>query len=205
MKRRALLQSLAAVITARPLASVGLFAQAPPISDAEAATLKAIAEAVLPSALDGAGRDRVVAAFIAWVRNYQEGADRGHGYGSSSLSAPTGPSPASRYPAQFAALDKAAAARGAASFAALPVDGRRAVIEAALNEPQPVQRLPARPTGANLVADFMGFYFSSGDAWDLAYRAGIGRDRCRALDGSDRAPAPLRAGESGGAKPLGSD
>ena len=199
MLRRALLKSLAAVVTARPLTGLRLLGQAPPIADAETATLKAIAEVVLPSALDRAARDRVVTAFVTWVRGYREGADRGHGYGSSALSQPTGPSPAARYPAQFAVLDKAAVARGAASFAALPLDGRRALVEAALNEPQPVQRLPTRPTGANLVADFMGFYFTSGDAWDLAYRAGIGRDRCRSLDGSDRAPSPIvvtRASES---------
>lgn len=193
MKRRALLQSLAAVVTARPF-GVRLFAQAP-ITDAETATLKAIAEVVLPSALDRAAGDRVVNAFVAWVRGYREGADRGHGYGSSSLSQPTGPSPARTYPAQLAALDKAAIAKGAASFATFSLDGRRALVEAALNEPQPVQRLPARPTGANLVADFMGFYFTSGDAWDLAYRARIGRDRCRSLDGSDRAPSPLRGAD----------
>jgi hypothetical protein len=122
-------------------------------------------------------------------------ADRGHGYGSSSLSQPTGPSPAARYPAQFASLDQAAIAKGAASFATLSLDGRRALVETALNDPQPVQRLPARPTGANLVADFMGFYFTSGDAWDLAYRASIGRDRCRSLDGSDRPPSPLRGAD----------
>jgi hypothetical protein len=194
MKRRALLQSLAAVFAARPFARLRLLAQAPPITDAEAATLAAIAEAVLPGALDRAGRDRVVAGFIAWVRNYKEGADRGYGYGSSTLSAPTGPSPAVRYPAQFAALERAAQTRGAASFAALDVANRRAVVEAALNEPQPVQRLPNRPTGANLVADLMGFYFSSADAWDLAYGAEIGRDKCRTLDGSDRPPAPIRDG-----------
>ena len=37
----------------------------------------------------------------------------------------------------------------------------------------------------------MGFYFTSPDAWDLAYQARIGRDRCRSLDGSDQAPEPL--------------
>ena len=198
MHRRALLQSLAAVVTARPLA--GLRAQAQPITDAETATLKAIAEVVLPSALDRAARDRVVTAFVAWVRGYREGADRGHGYGSSSLSQPTGPSPALQYPGQLAALDQAAAAGGAKSFAALPVDDRRILIERVLNSPPVVQRLPARPAGVNVIADFMGFYFTSGDAWDLAYRAGIGRDRCRSLDGSDRAPSPLGGNRGPGTK-----
>lgn len=196
MKRRALLQSLAAVVTARPLSGLRLLAQTPqPITDAETATLKAIAEVVLPSALDRTARDRVVTAFVAWVRGYREGADRGHGYGSSALSQPTGPSPAKSYPGQLAALDGAAKVSGGASFAALPPNDRRVIIEAALNAQPVVQRLPARPAGVNVIADFMGFYFTSGDAWDLAYRASIGRDRCRSLDGSDRAPSPLRGAD----------
>jgi hypothetical protein len=132
-----------------------------------------------------------VTSFVAWVRNYKEGAEMGHGYGASTLRAPSGPSPAARYPAQFAALDDAAKASGGASFAALAVDARRAVIESTLNNPQPVNRLPAQPTGQSLIADFMGFYFTSPDAWDLAYQAQIGRDKCRTLDGSDLPPSPF--------------
>jgi hypothetical protein len=167
-------------------------ASAPALTDANLAALRGIAEVALPTALDGPAREDVVTAFAVWIRNYREGADRGHGYGSSTLAQPTGPSPALRYPSQFEALDRAAAAQGAASFAALPRNARRAVVEAALNDPKPVQRLPTRPTGSNLVADFIGFYFTSDAAWNLAYRADIGRDRCRSLDGSDRPPAPIR-------------
>lgn len=190
MKRRVLLQSLAAVVTARSF-GLRVFAQAPPITDAETAILKAIAEVVLPNALDQAARDRVVTSFVAWVRGYREGADRGHGYGSSTLSQPTGPSPAKSYPGQLAALDALATAGGAKSFAALSVEDRRVLIERVLNSPPVVQRLPARPTGVNVIADFMGFYFTSPDAWDLAYQAQIGRDKCRTLDGSDNVPEPL--------------
>ena len=75
-------------------------------------------------------RDRVVAGFVAWVRDYKEGADMGHGYGASTLRPPSGPSPAPRYPSQFAALDDGAKAKGASSFASLPIDDRRAIIEA---------------------------------------------------------------------------
>jgi hypothetical protein len=189
MYRRTLLQWLAAVAAATPLSRLRLFAQVASLSDENIAALGAIAEVVLPTSLGRAGRDRVVAAFVVWVRNYREGADRGHGYGSSNLSAPTGPSPAARYPAQFAALDRAARAEGAVSFSAMPLDRRRAVIEMALETPQPVANMPARPNGANLVADFMGFYFNGQDAQDLAYRAAIGRYACRGLDGSEREPA----------------
>jgi hypothetical protein len=189
--RRTVLQAIAAAVAATPLARLRIFAQAPPITETETATLKAIAEVVLPSAVGRAERDHFVAEFVAWVRNYKEGADMGHGYGASTLRSASGPSPAPRYPSQFASLDDAAKAKGASSFATLRPDDRRAVIEAALNGPPQMTRLPSQPTGQSLVADFMGFYFTSSDAWDLAYQAQIGRDRCRTLDGSDKAPEPL--------------
>jgi hypothetical protein len=66
------------------------------------------------------------------------------------------------------------------------------VIEAALSTPQPVANLPARPTGANLVADFMGFYFNSPDATDLAYQRAIMRDTCRGLPGSEKEPERMK-------------
>ena len=191
MYRRTLLQSLAAALLSTPLGRLRLRAQAAPLTASEIATLEAIAEVVLPSAAGHAGRQNAVAAFVSWVRNYKEGADRGYGYGSSTIAAPAGPSPAARYPSQFAALDESARARGAAAFAALPLDARREIVEGSLNAGQGVARLPARPTGANLIADFMGLYFSSEAAWNLAYRAQINRDSCRALEGSDRAPAPM--------------
>ncbi len=190
MDRRTVLQSLVALVAVPRVAELDALTQAPALNDSQVATLKAIAEVVLPSSLGAGGREQAVVAFASWVRNYKEGADRGHGYGNSQLSAPTGPSPAARYPAQFAALDKAAADRGGSTFAALPAGARREVIEAALNTPQPITRLPARPTGANLVADFMGLYFASAEAVDLCYRAEIERDTCRGLEGSEQAPRP---------------
>jgi hypothetical protein len=192
MKRRTLLQSLAAFVAARRLRALELFAQAQPFfSNPTAGTLKSIAEVVLPSALGAQGRDQAVARFVAWVRNYKEGADTGYGYGDSRLNRPTGPFSTARYDTQLADLDTAARAQGAASFATLTLDKRRAVIEAALTTPQAVASMPSRPNGANLIADFMGYYYASPDANDLCYQAQIGRDTCRTLDGSDREPAPL--------------
>jgi hypothetical protein len=191
MKRRTLLKSFAAIFAARPLAGLDLLAQAPPLTDADIASLKAIAEVVLPTALGRDGRETEVARFVTWVRNYRPGAERGGGYGNAQLSQPTGPSPAVRYPAQFEALDRAAQAQGATSFATLTLEGRRGVIEAALNEPQRVMTLPRVPNGANVVADLMGYYFGSASARDLCYRAEIGRDTCRGLEGSDQPPRPL--------------
>jgi hypothetical protein len=195
MRRRALLKSIVAVLFVGPIARLRLLAQGPgaSLSAANVATLNAVAEIVLPSALGNAGRADAVDRFARWIRNYREGVDRGHSYGASTLSPLTGPSPAARYPPQFAALEQLAGTHGAASFAALPLDKRHEVIESVLNQAQRVANMPAHPNGASLVADFMGFYFGSADAYDLAYDAAIGRDSCRGLDGSDRAPAPLAA------------
>jgi hypothetical protein len=193
MNRRDALKSLAAVAALPALTASDLVAQTTDFTPAQIATLRALAEVALPSSLGADGRDDAVRRFVTWVRGYKPGADRGHGYGNSQLSAPTGPSPASRYPAQFDALDAAAKTRGAATFAALTLVPRRAVVEAALNDPQRVTQMPARPNGANLVADFMGLYFNGADARDVAYNAAIGRDTCRGLDGSDQAPRPLKA------------
>jgi hypothetical protein len=193
MNRSDALKSLAAVAALPALTASDLVAQTTDFTPAQIATLRALAEVALPSSLGADGRDDAVRRFVTWVRGYKPGADRGHGYGNSQLSAPTGPSPASRYPAQFDALDAAAKTRGAATFAALTLVARRAVVEAALNDPQRVTQMPARPNGANLVADFMGLYFNGADARDVAYNAAIGRDTCRGLDGSDQAPRPLKA------------
>jgi len=191
MLRRTLLQSVAAFFVVRPARALARMLQAPPFSAREVETLGAISEVVLPSDLGAAGRRRVVDAFVAWFVNYRQGADMGHGYGASTLRQPSGPSPVLRYPPQFAAIDAAARERGAATFAALSLQARREVIEHLLNDPQPVNRLPNQPTGANLIADFTASYFTSEDAWDRCYRVEIRRDSCRTLDDSSRQPRPF--------------
>ena len=188
MLRRTLLQIIAALVVSRPIRSLARVLQPPPFKPLEIETLVALADVVLPSDLTPAGRRRVVDRFVAWFVNYREGADMGHGYGASTLRTPSGPSPALRYPEQFAALDAAAKDRGAASFAVLAPAARREIVEKLLNEPRPVNRLPAQPTGANLIADVMGSYFTSAEAWDRCYRAEIGRDSCRTLDDSAGEP-----------------
>jgi hypothetical protein len=124
-----------------------------------------------------------VTQFLQWLRGYREGADTDHGYGFTRLRK-LGPSPAARYPPQLAALDAADGQR----FHTLSIDRRRAVIVQALTEAK-VERLPGRPSGAHIAADLMAFYFTSAAAFDLCYKAPIGRDSCRGLDGSDAEPA----------------
>jgi hypothetical protein len=192
MLRRTVLKSLAAAFAARPAATLAQATAATTFSPTEMETLHAIAEVVLPAEIGADARRKAVTTFVAWFANYRQGADMGHGYGASTLRAPSGPSQFSRYASQFTALDATARSRGGQTFRALPASDRRAIAEQLLNDPQPVNRLPAQPTGANLVADLMGSYFTSADAWDTCYRAEIQRDSCRTLDNSAEPPRPVK-------------
>lgn len=193
MTRRTLLRWAAALATTWPLSSLKVLAhsrsQAVPLTAGHTATLQAIAEVVLPTLLSRDEQHAVVAQFVTWVTNYREGAEMGHGYGATRVRH-TGPSPAATYPAQLAALEAAARAQGAASLSAQSVTTRRAVVETALTTPQRVTQLPARPSGANVIADFMGMFFNGPEGYNLAYRAAINREDCRGLDGSGQVPAP---------------
>ena len=188
MRRRVLLQLLGATIgTAR--VPLGVRAQAP--TPADQTRIRSIADAVLPEEIGVAEQDKVVAAFVAWLRDYRAGADTDHGYGVTRLRR-LPPSPAARYPAQIEALETAARTRGK-SFGDLAREERRTILEAAIAAAK-IQRLPSRPDGGHIATDLMGFYFNSIDANDVCYRASIGRDLCRGLDGSSERPAPLQQG-----------
>lgn len=191
MSRRGALKTLGAAAVAGRAAATRVSTAAQPASESVTTdALLPIAEVVLPAGLGVDGRRAATGAFVRWVRSYKEGADTDHGYGNTRIRN-TGPSPARNYPAQMAALDDAARARGAMNFAGAPLDLRRAIIEAALAAAK-VERLPRRPNGAHVASDLMGHYFSSSAAEDLCYRAAIGRDTCRGLPGSEARPAALK-------------
>jgi hypothetical protein len=198
MTRRLWLRLVGVVAATWPLSSLRGFAwtQAQSTPPLNTVTLNAVAEAVLPSALTAEERADAVAAFVEWVAGYRANADAGHGYGNTRLRR-TGPSPASAYPDQLAALDTAARAEGAATLAAMSVDARRRVIEAALTTPTRVAQMPSQPNGTHVVTDFMGQFFHGPQGYNLAYGAAINRLDCRGLAGSDAPPAPLpsRGGE----------
>jgi hypothetical protein len=194
MTRRALLRLAAALAATWPLSSLKVLAavrqQSVKLTSEHAATLRAVADVVLPSTLSIDDRQLAVALFVDWVANYREGAEVGPGYGSPRLRT-TGPPPTAAYPAQLAALEAAARAGGAASLNAASPEARRAIIESALNAPQRITQMPAHPTGAHVVADFMGLFFHGQGGYNLAYSAAINRDECRGLAGSEKAPGGL--------------
>ena len=158
-----------------------LAAAARELSPAETRTLLAVGRVVLPRSLGQEKADAIVGRFQAWLKSYREGADRGHGYGVARLNTAPG-SPAANYPVQLAALAQA-------GFEARTPEDRRALLEAALRAAK-VERLPERPDGAHVSSDLMAFFYRSSEANDLCYRAEIGKDTCRGLAGSEKAPKP---------------
>ena len=150
--------------------------------------LRDVAPTVLPSAVGAKGADEAVDAFVRWVRDYKEGVPLVHGYGDPRL-VRTGPSPATGYAKQVAALQDAARIRGG-RFGTLPIDARRALLEEAFTSAG-VQSLPGRPEGKHVVADLMAHYFRSSAANDLCYNARIGRNTYRALQITTVRPRPL--------------
>jgi len=198
MKRRTLLQWLGSAAASLPLLRVSLradlsavaLAKADELTAGQVLVLRDVAATVLPSALGPKGQDAAVDNFLLWIRDYKEGVPLSHGYGNPRL-VRTGPSPASAYATQIAALQQVARERGG-RFGVLPLDTRRAILDEAFKAAR-IQNLPGRPDGRHVVADLMAHYFRSSAANDLCYNARIGRHSYRAIRITTVRPAPLKA------------
>src|SRR5271154_4764128 len=129
MKRRTVLQWLAAVPAMLPFRPLRLFAQPRGLTPDAIAALHEIAPTVLPTALGDVRVRRVTDKFVAWTRGYREGVALTHGYGHPRLQK-SGPSPVPGYLAQLLALSADARAKGG-RWAALDHDTRRALLDAA--------------------------------------------------------------------------
>ena len=175
MTRRTVLEWLAYSVGTLPVPALRLWAQTATFPGKYGGVLRELAALVLPSELGSNGADRVAERFEQWVREYRPGTEMEHGYGFTRIrSKPSSPAPV--YVAQLARL---------------PQPLGRDDIEAALNE-EKIDALPRLPEGKHVIADLMSFYFNSNAGYDLCYRAAIGRDRCRGLEGSDNPPPPLK-------------
>jgi hypothetical protein len=175
MRRRTLLQWAAVIAGGLPFSAARIWSQTVAFPGNQSESLLRLAALVLPSELGSAGSARVAAQFEKYVREYRPGADTDHGYGVTRVR-PKPQSPVAAYMKQLAVL---------------PSPLTRETIQSAL-EQEGIKDLPRLPDGKSVIADLMSFYFRGSDANDLCYRAAIQRDTCRGLDGSDKAPAPLK-------------
>ncbi len=189
MKRRTVLQWLAAVPAVLPFRSLRVFAQPRELTSDAIAVLHEIAPTVLPAALGGEGIRSVTDKFVGWTRGYREGVALTHGYGHPRLQK-SGPTPVPAYVSQLAALGAEAKARGR-GWASIDLETRRTLLDAAFAKAG-VRGLPARPAGQHVIADLMAFYFRSSEANDDCYKALINREVCRPIAITTRKPEALR-------------
>jgi len=160
-------------------------------SEPPTATLRALGDVVLPSALGAAGIDRAVAAFKAWMTDYREHAELTHGYGTSRIRY-SGPTPVTRWTSQLEALDVAARKKFGASFASIARDRREEIVRGTLSGAK-LDRMPAVAGAEHVALALLAHFYGSSAATDLCYGAVIGREQCRPLAQSGREPLPLHA------------
>ena len=191
LSRRAFLGSLAASI---PVAVFVRRAHAASVDElsTDAEVMHALGAAILPSELGVAGTSAAVDAFQHWITGYREHAELLHGYGTSAL-AYSGPTPATRWAAQLDALQKAARRDGSPSFAALTVEQRRTLVRSDLSK-LTITGMPAVGRASHVAVALLSHWYGSSDATDRCYRASIGRQQCRPLATSARAPLPIVGG-----------
>src|SRR6266850_1446266 len=123
MKRRTLLQWMAAIPAILPFQRLRVFAQPRDLTPGAAAMLRDIAPTVLPASLGEPRVSATVDRFIAWTRGYREGVALNHGYGHPRLQR-SGASPVPGYVAQLAALEAEARVKGG-RWPALDLETRR--------------------------------------------------------------------------------
>ena len=191
LSRRAFLGTLAASV---PVAAFLRRAHAAAVHElsTDAGVLHALGAAVLPSELGVAGITSAVDAFQHWIAGYREHAELLHGYGTSALTY-AGPSPATRWAAQLEALQKAARRDGARSFAALNLEQRRTLVRSDLAR-LTITGMPAVGRAPHVAVALLSHWYGTTDATDRCYRAAIGKQQCRPLATSTRAPLPLAGG-----------
>jgi hypothetical protein len=133
-----------------------------------------------------------VRAFERWLERYEPAYEVNHGYGTHEIVyGPAHPGPG--WEAQLRALDIEARKRTGRGFAALPTADRRLLVERQLRGAE--GRLPSPARAAHVAVGLLAHWAGSSEAHDLAYRARIGPQRCRGLQGLGEPPPPLGPGE----------
>jgi TAT (twin-arginine translocation) pathway signal sequence/Gluconate 2-dehydrogenase subunit 3 len=158
-------------------------------SGLDRSALESLAEVVLPSELSVRERDVAIGAFVSWADDYEPVAEEMHGYGYADVRyLPPDPMPAWR--AQLAALDLLASRTRKKSFASLPLDQRRAIVELAIRE-ETRNELPSPLRARHVAVALLAHWSSSPAAWNLALGADVSPGNCRVLADANRKPLPI--------------
>lgn len=153
--------------------------------------VRALGEAVLPNELGKARMQIASDAFWRWMNGYRAGAELLHPYGSPKIEyAPESPVPA--WEQQLVALDRAARATHGAGFATVRASQRQELVRSALADVKNA-RLDDVGGSPHIALGLLAHFYSSSEATDLAYRAQIGRNKCRPIVHNARKPLPIAA------------
>jgi len=155
----------------------------------EPETLRALAEAVLPTELGATGAARVALGFQAWIDNYAQHAELVHGYGTSALRFSRA-TPRPNWAVQLERIGRRTEDGGRRAFAAMSIEERRAVVRDELKNER-IDRMPAVGSASHVALALLSFYYGSSQAADLCYGSQIGRTMCRPLETASRKPLPL--------------
>ena len=187
MHRRTLLAILA---VSYPSAVLRRRAAAQSARSLDPEVLRALAQAVLPTALDREAVQAAADGFGRWLTDYRGGAELLHGYGSATIRR-TPASPVPRWAGQLQALDQEARRRHGRSFAAAGRGDRVALVEAALAPDG--SALPPVAEARHVAVGLLAWWAGTPAAHDLAYRARIRPFNCRPLAANPEQPRPLES------------
>ena len=150
--------------------------------------LHAVGEAALPRELGADGRERAIALFQQWLREYTPGAELLHGYGTGEIrKAPDDPT--GRWNDDLAALESQARTQASVAFVDLDVAARQDVIRAAIADDR-LNRLPDPAGARHVVVGLLAHFYGTPQAANLCYRAAIDPFACRPLADAPNQPAP---------------
>ncbi len=151
--------------------------------------LDRLGDAILPDALGTAGRLAAVNAFVEWVDGYDPVAEEMHGYGYAEIRyLPADPAPGWR--SQLDALDTLARKSKQKPFVELDLEGRRAVVQAALAGAR--ETVMPDPLGASHIAvALLANWAASPAAKDLALGVQVAPLTCRPLAAATSRPLPI--------------
>jgi hypothetical protein len=183
-----------------------------PTAPLDPALVRAVGDAVLPSALGADGMRRATDAFQTWVDGYRPEAEVNHGYGTGTITR-TAADPRPRWTQQLTELEAEARRAHGKGFATIGVGDRQTLIRAAIDasaqrrpaggrtpsandiasgaQPQTAESLPEIARAPHVAIAVLAHFYESSEATDLCYEAEIGKNQCRPLAAQTQRPTPL--------------
>lgn len=195
--RRSFLKRSAALVSGLAITGCRPVEKGPGASSTSAAldpkVLEALGRLVLPmSSLGEPGLTPVLEAFGKWLSGIEPVAELDHAYIWTDEILYGPPDPAPLWASQLDALELEATKGHGASFADLPQENQRAILERHLPAQFPA-RLPEAARAPHVAIGLLAYFYDTAAANDLCYRSVIEKLTCRGVESGTTAPASRRS------------